>query len=360
MNKLGVLLGTLILASNAYAVEVDVSDLDENVRSSGSKSIMFRHSEGGQKAPVKSEEIKEEQPKPEAKVFQPIQLFGTGFKIMAVINGEIVTNKDLQERANLFALTTGISINDKNKKMIADKVLQNTIDEKIKLQEAKNIGVSVSERDIREAYLNFEKSNGMPAGKFKDILKEYKVSPKVFMKQIETNLTWNKLVVTRLSHQVDVSDREVEDEYRRIKKDMNTPKYMVSEIVIKRKDAEHISELVDILRKDERFALYAAQFSQSASAPSGGKIGWVAPGQLAKPLDDAIRKLKEGEVSAAIAYRADYYIFKLDKIYNPKLNKQKLPTNEEVRTFIQNRKTEELANKYIRDLRNKAVVEKKF
>ena len=37
-----------------------------------------------------------------------------------------------------------------------------------------------------------------------------------------------------------------------------------------------------------------------------------------------------------------------------------MPDEDEVRTFIQNRKTDEMANKYIRDLRNRAVVEKKF
>jgi peptidyl-prolyl cis-trans isomerase SurA len=102
------------------------------------------------------------------------------------------------------------------------------------------------------------------------------------------------------------------------------------------------------------------QFSQSASAPSGGKIGWVSPGQLAEPLDRAIRNLGVGHISNAIPYRSDYYIFRMDKIYNPKKDKRDMPTEEEVRTFIKNRKTDEMANKYIRDLRNRAVVERKF
>ena len=114
------------------------------------------------------------------------------------------------------------------------------------------------------------------------------------------------------------------------------------------------------MQNDPRFELYAAQFSQSASAPSGGKLGWVAPGQLPEPLDRAVRRLKEGQVSNAIPYRADFYIFRLDKIYNPKRDKQEMPSEDEVRTFIENRKAEEMANKYIRDLLNRAVVERKF
>ena len=200
----------------------------------------------------------------------------------------------------------------------------------------------------------------MPAGKFASVLKQYQVSQEVFLLQIKANLLWNKLTSRRLGMNVDVSGREVDDEFSRIKKDMDTPKYMVSEIVIKRKDADHIDELVDVLRHDPRFELYAAQFSQAASAPSGGKLGWVEPGQLAQPLDVAIKGLKEGQVSNAILYRNEYHILKMDKIYNPQKDRGDMPTEEEVRNFIKNRKTDELANKYIRDLRNRAVVEKKF
>lgn len=150
--------------------------------------------------------------------------------------------------------------------MVSDKVLQNTVDEKIKIQEAEKQGIHVSDKEIKEAYRNFEKSNGVPAGKFANVLKEYQVSRDVFMTQIKANLLWNKLVANRMGRGADVSEREVKDEYARIKKDMNTPKYMVSEIVIKRKDGEHIGELVEILQKDPRFELYAAQFRR-APAP---------------------------------------------------------------------------------------------
>lgn len=370
MSRVNVLvMGFILLASHVWASDIDVSNLDKELRSSTSKSIMFRQRGGDDseqemreqteaEARNAAEQQREAQLKKNNSLFRPYNLFGNGLKIVATINGEMISNKDLQERANLFSLTTGINVNDKNKKMVSDKVLQNTIDEKIKLQEAEKQGIYVSDKEVNEAYRNFEKSNGVPFGKFATVLKEYQVSKGVFLNQIKANLVWNKLISKKQGG--DVSEREIEAEFERIKKDMDTPKYMVSEIVIKRKDADHIEELVEILRNDPRFELYAAQFSQAPSAPSGGKIGWVAPGQLAEPLDKVIRNLKEGQVSQAILYRTDYYIYKMNKIYDPLKNKQKMPTEDEVRKFIQERKSGELANKYIRDLRNRAVVEKKF
>jgi len=362
--KWSLIIALVLTAFQAGAADVDMSQLDREVRSSGSKSIMFRRGNEIDQERLQREQDeararaeKESQLKKEQAVFRPYNLYGNGLKIAATINGEMVSNKDLQERANLFALTTGIQVNAKNKKMVMDKVMQNIIDEKVKIQEAAKQNIHVSDEEIKEAYHNFERSNGIPAGKFQNVLREYRVSRGTFMNQIKANLAWNKLISRRMGANVDVSVREVEDELARIKKDMDRPKYMVSEIVIKKKDADHIDELVEILKNDE---LYAVQFSQAASAPSGGKLGWVSPGQLAAPLDKAIRNLKKGQVSDAILYRSDYYIFKMEKIYNPKKDKKDMPTEDDVRTFIKNRKTDALANKYIRDLRNRAVVEKKF
>ena len=356
----------VLLGFDVNALDIDVSQIDKGARSSGSKSIMFqKNSESAMaheqaEAQAREQANQETQLKREKPTFQQYNLFGDGWKVAATVNGEMVSNKDLQERANLFVLTTGMPINAKNKKLVTEKVMQNVIDEKIKMQEAAKQNVFISDEEVKEAYRSFEKSNGIPAGKFQSVLREYRISNATFMSQIKANLLWNKLIGKRMAQNIDVSVKEVEDEFLRIKKDMDTPKYMVSEIMIKGKDAEHIDELVEILRNDPRFELYAAQFSQAASAPSGGKLGWVAPGQLPQVLDSAIRRLKTGQVSDAILYRSDYYIFKMDKIYNPKTSKQDMPTEDEVRAFIKDRKVDEQANKYIRDLRNRAVVERKF
>ncbi len=369
MRKVGLLILMIMCVFEVKAQEIDLNELDRGVRSSASRSIMFqrvgnnREQEMIERQRAEEEKLRAEQEaklKREQQIFKPYSLFGNGYKISAIINGEMVSNKDLQERANLFSLTTGLLINEKNKDMVANKVLQNTVDEKIKFQEAQQLGVSVSDMDVMDSYHNFEKSNGVKRGQFEKVLAEYHVSKDVFLSQIRANLLWNKLVARKVRNNIGVSQKEVEDEFLRIKKDMNTKKYMVSEIVIPKKDGEHIDELVEILRKDSRFELYAVQFSQSASAPSGGKLGWIAPGQLALPLENEIRNLKEGDVSKAISYRNDYYIFKLEKVYYPDKGEKNLPSEDDVRKFIENRKSGEIENKYIRDLRNRSVVEKKF
>jgi hypothetical protein len=113
---------------------------------------------------------------------------------------------------------------------------------------------------------------------------------------------------------------------------------VVSEIVIKKENAKNLDDLVANLRRDPRFELYAAQFSESPSASNGGNLGWLNKGQLAEPLDNKVLAMKEGEVSDPIQIGNEFYILKLVQVYNPKRDKPKLPSKEEMKKFMENKK----------------------
>ena len=77
-------------------------------------------------------------------------------KIVALVNNEIISSEDFQNRVNAFLMTMQIPLNGQTQKMIMQRVLNAAVDEKIKLQEADKYGIKVSDKEIREAYRNFE------------------------------------------------------------------------------------------------------------------------------------------------------------------------------------------------------------
>ena len=125
------------------AADIDLSDLDKAVRSSGSKSIMFRRG-GGEaeearmqaeaEAEAREKAEQEAKVKQEQAVFRPYNLFGRGLKIAATINGEMISNKDLQERANLFALILMTRI----KKWCRTRCCKTRLTRKLKFRKPKN------------------------------------------------------------------------------------------------------------------------------------------------------------------------------------------------------------------------------
>lgn len=308
-------------------------------------------------ARVRAEQEAERQ---RAAALKPITLYGNKLKIFALVNGEVISSSDMQSRINAFILTTGIPYNAQTKKMITDRVLQGAIDEKLKLQEAKKNKIRVTSHEINKAITNFEKSVGMKPGELQKVLAEANVSIKVWATQIEADIAWKKLISSKAYSKVSVSESDINRAIDDVKRDMSEHKKMVSEIVIAQKDAKEINNLVQTLRNDPRFELYAAQFSQSPSAANGGKLGWVTKGKLPAVLEQALDKMKEGDVSSPIAYGNDYYILKLDKIFDPQRDAKNFPSRNEIKSYLQNKKLEEYSIKYMRDLRNRALIEKKI
>ena len=69
-------------------------------------------------------------------------------KIAAVVNDEIISTRDLQNRVNLFLMTTRIPLNPQTKNMIFSRVLNNAIEEKLKLQADAKEGITLSPQQL--------------------------------------------------------------------------------------------------------------------------------------------------------------------------------------------------------------------
>ena len=278
-------------------------------------------------------------------------------KIVALVNNEIISSEDFQNRVNAFLMTMQIPLNGQTQKMIMQRVLNAAVDEKIKLQEAEKNGISITEEEVNSQLRQFEKSHNIPFGQLSTVLKQANVSPETFAEQMKSDLAWIRLIRKKFYAEGTPTQKEVEDMLAEAKKDLNTPKYLVSEIFIKKENARNLSDLVYNLRNDPRFELYAMQFSESPSAANGGNLGWVNSGKLAPKLEQKLKSMKPGEISDAIALGDGYYILKLQKTFNPDKDKPELPTEAEIKTLLTNQKMEGLSKRLLQDLRQKAVIE---
>ena len=374
MRRFLICLLGMVLALPVWAQNVDMSAIDAAARQARRTSVLFgsrdpqevmrqkeeqRHREAYEEQLRQEKEARRKAEEKRRQALRPVNLFGNGIKIFAEVNGEIITSRDMQDRVNAFIATTQIPVNDETKEMVIEKVLQAAVDEKIKLQEAQKNGIEISEADMEDGMKNFAKANGVSVAKLKNMLKQAHVNEEVFKEQMKAELAFARLVQRKSVQAGTVSQSEVDEAITNITKDINMPKFMISEIVIPKKQAAHIGDLVGNLRQDPRFELYAMQFSQSPSARGGGHLGWVNKGQLAAPLEKALEKMKEGGISDPIPLGSDYYILRLEKRYRPEVDKAPVPDAATVRKMLESKQMEETATKYLRDLRNQAIIERR-
>jgi peptidyl-prolyl cis-trans isomerase SurA len=239
-------------------------------------------------------------------------------RIAAVVNDEIVTGDDLAARLKLVMSASGIPDTPQNRQRLEPRVLRGLIDEKLQMQEAKRLTVTVSDKEIQDALARIEQRNNMPKGGLDAFLAHAGIPRSSLVDQITASIAWQKVVRNRLAQEVTISDEEVNEAMARLKADVGKPQNRIAEIFLSvdnpSQDAEVHSladRLIAQIRGGANFSAVAQQFSQSPSAAVGGDIGWVTASQLGSPLGDAVDKMQPGQMSYPIRTTAGYYILYL-------------------------------------------------
>jgi len=239
-------------------------------------------------------------------------------RIAAVVNDDIISIWDVENRMRLIALSSGTKLTNDTRRRLAPQVLRNLIDDRLRLQEAKRLNIRVSEREVRRSIEALERRNNLPKGAARQVLAQNGIDFAVLQAQQEANVAWIKIVDRRLSRQIDVGDDEVDEELRRLEAVRNLPQSLVSEIFLsvdspdqEREIRGNALRLIEQIRSGASFAEIARSFSQSATAAIGGDLGWVFPGQLDEELDKTIAAMRPGQLSQPIRDFSGYHILQV-------------------------------------------------
>jgi peptidyl-prolyl cis-trans isomerase SurA len=239
-------------------------------------------------------------------------------RIAAIVNDEVVSLNDLGNRLQLVMRSSGIEDTPQNRGRVSTQVLRSLIDEKLQMQEAKRLNITVTPEELEQAFGRIEQQNNMAKGALDNFLRDTGIPRSSLADQLTASLAWSKLVRNRLMQDVTISDEEVTEALNQLKQNADVPQSRVSEIFIaidnpsQEEDAKHLADrLIDQIRGGANFGAVAQQFSQSPTAALGGDIGWVTANQLAPELGNALEKMKPGEMSYPIRTTGGYYLLYL-------------------------------------------------
>jgi len=239
-------------------------------------------------------------------------------RIAAVVNDDIISVTDLTARTRLALISASFPDTAENRQRVTAQVMRTLIDEKLELQEAKRLNVTISDKELDEQYKHLEQVNNMPAGGLDRFLAGNNIDRTVLIGQLRAQLTWQRLIRRRMGSNVGVGEDEITDELKRFETDRDRPQDRVAEIFLSvdspdqdadvQRTADH---LVDEIRHGGDFAKVARQFSQSATAAIGGDVGWVPSGTLDPRADEVIKNMKPGQMSPPVRLSGGWFIYYL-------------------------------------------------
>ncbi len=229
----------------------------------------------------------------------PLRLLATEIEIVADVNGEPISNLDIEKRVNFINSLLG---NQKiNQKEVKSQILRQLIDEIIIVSEAQKMNIELSNEELNNAVTLFlTQSLKLEADEVDQYVKKHNIDLNTLKKQVKCQLLWNKIIEVGIVPLVNISDKEVDD----VRKQKEKPDYLITfqEFVIP--DQKMAEDLIKQLRSSNN--------PESSIKMSKATVNLS---QLKGKLKDVLEGLEISDVAGPVSLSEGYSVIKvIDKV----------------------------------------------
>jgi peptidyl-prolyl cis-trans isomerase SurA len=123
-------------------------------------------------------------------------------QVVVVANGSPITEIDIQQRTKLIN-----AANHKNPSR--QEVINELIDDRIKLAKAKTYGVEVTDTEVDNGFENMARRQRMTSPQFAQLLERSGIAPAAIKARMRVELTWNQLVRGKFGGALQIGEADI-------------------------------------------------------------------------------------------------------------------------------------------------------
>jgi peptidyl-prolyl cis-trans isomerase SurA len=122
--------------------------------------------------------------------------------VAVMVNGEPITNFDIEQRGKLITLST-------HKPTDRQQVIDELIDEKVKIREGKKFGIDPSATDVDQSYATMSGRMHISADQLTKSLESQGIRPDTLKTRMRADMVWSNLVRGRYKESLQIGEKEV-------------------------------------------------------------------------------------------------------------------------------------------------------
>jgi peptidyl-prolyl cis-trans isomerase SurA len=123
-------------------------------------------------------------------------------QIVVMVNGEPITNYDIEQRSKLLMIST-------HKAPDRKQVIDELIDEKVKIKEGKKFGVDPSSSDIDQSYASMSSRMRITPEQLTKSLESQGIRAETLKQRLKAEMVWTSLVRGRFKESLQVGEKDV-------------------------------------------------------------------------------------------------------------------------------------------------------
>jgi peptidyl-prolyl cis-trans isomerase SurA len=287
-------------------------------------------------------------------------------EIVAVVNDDVITLSEYrgQYESTIQQLKGALKGEELEKQVefVKKELLNMMITDLLLKQVAKEKNLNVSDQ-VRQTVENIKKENNIESDDdLRRAIQQQGLEYNQWLKQLEDNLMMQAIRYSEIERSIVLDDAETVNYYKQHLTEFIEPEefhiravYLGTEGKTAQALEEKKSLVSERLKAGETFNALAKEYTEGPGKESEGDLGTFKKGELDKTLEQAVAKLKAGEMSDWLGTKNGWYLLKLEE---KKESRQK--TLDEVKKPIEERlygeKRQKKTDEYIKDLKDKSYI----
>ncbi|MFK5926681.1 MAG: peptidylprolyl isomerase [Desulfuromusa sp.] len=190
------------------------------------------------------------------------------------------------------------------------QLIKQLIDRELILGEASRLNIQLTPDELDAAMV--EVRGGYSESEFVKVLEQTGNTLERWTAALKLRLLTTKVSATVLASQVQVSDKETENYYKKQREEFRRPvEIRARQMLFDSRD--EANRILKLLKEGGDFATLAREYSQSPDREKGGALGYVSAGQLPIEFDKVLFKLPVQQVSDPVKSPYGFHLFLVER-----------------------------------------------
>ncbi len=283
-------------------------------------------------------------------------------RIAAIVNDDVITLSELQQEAETFmpqlnAQFSGEEL-QRQAKQLRYKLLVAMIEQKLQLQQAAQMRLTVSDREVDSTVKDMRTRQGVdstsaPTTKERKAARDQLLLMRVYQQKIRSTLL--------------IPEATLREYYESHQEEFTLPgEVSISQIMLSvngsgtlekaRLRTDHVLKEIE---KGRSFEELAKDYSDGPEAKDGGSLGTMTRGSLLPQMEEIIDQLGSGEIGPAVESPVGFHIIRVDEKKSAGLR-----PFEEAKDFIEKKllrkQSDQVYQEWLNELKDNAFIEVRF
>jgi peptidyl-prolyl cis-trans isomerase SurA len=243
-------------------------------------------------------------------------------RIVAVVNKDVITQRDLNERLNLVVSQlnrqkTPLPPQD----VLERQVLERMITDRVQVQFALETGLRVDDLQVDRTVAMIAEQNRMSLADFRRALEREGVPFEKFREDIRQEVMMSRLREREVDSKIQIGESEIDNFLEEMQSTARNAEYNLAHILVRVPEnatpdqiearMKRAQEAAARARSGADFAQLAVSFSDAPDALSGGGMGWRAQDRLPEIFATVLTNMRPGDVSDVLRSPAGFHVLKL-------------------------------------------------